>query len=98
MSKKAVEFLARHGIEPEKMDVKAVCEDMVGHMRAGLDGNVRSMLMIPTYLSNDGAVPKGVSAAANGKATKIIIPSEIQSVAGLASGLIESVKNDVKAE
>ena len=63
MSKKAVEFLARHGIEPEKMDVKAVCEDMVGHMRAGLDGNVRSMLMIPTYLSNDGAVPKGVSAA-----------------------------------
>lgn len=45
------------------MDVKAVCEDMVGHMRAGLCGNVRSMLMIPTYLSNDGAVPKGVSAA-----------------------------------
>ena len=38
------------------------------------------------------------TAAANGKATKIIIPSEIQSVAGLASGLIESVKNDVKAE
>lgn len=63
MSKKAVEFLAQHGIEPEKMDVKAVCEDMVGHMRAGLCGNVRSMLMIPTYLSNDGAVPKGVSAA-----------------------------------
>ena len=38
------------------------------------------------------------TAAANGKATKIIIPSEIQSVAGLASGLIESVKNDVKGE
>ena len=39
------------------------------------------------------------TAAANGKATKIIIPSEIQSVAGLASGLIESVKNDAaKAE
>ena len=38
------------------------------------------------------------TAAANGKATKIIIPSEIQGVAGLASGLIESVKNDVKAE
>ena len=45
------------------MDVKAVCEDMVGHMRAGLCGNVRSMLMIPTYISNDGAVPKGVSVA-----------------------------------
>jgi len=34
------------------------------------------------------------SAAADGKATKIIIPSEIQSVAGLAAGLIESVKED----
>ena len=34
------------------------------------------------------------SAAADGKATKIIIPSEIQSIAGLATGLIESVKTD----
>ncbi len=34
------------------------------------------------------------SAAANGKATKIIIPSEIQGVAGLASGLVEAVKGD----
>ena len=38
------------------------------------------------------------SAAANGKATKIIIPSEIQGVAGLASGLVEAVKGDVMAE
>ena len=32
------------------------------------------------------------AAAADGKATKIIIPSEIQGIAGLAAGLIESVK------
>ena len=32
------------------------------------------------------------ASAANGQATKIIIPSEIQSVAGLAAGLMESVK------
>ena len=38
------------------------------------------------------------SAAANGKATKIIIPSGIQGVAGLASGLVEAVKGDVKSE
>ena len=38
------------------------------------------------------------SAAANGKATKIIIPSEIQGVAGLASGLVDAVKGDVKSE
>ncbi len=33
------------------------------------------------------------AAAADGKATKIIIPSEIASVAGLAKGLIETVKD-----
>ncbi len=32
--------------------------------------------------------------AADGKATKIIIPSEIQGIAGLASGVLESVKKD----
>ena len=32
-------------------------------------------------------------AAADGKATKIIIPSEIQGIAGLAEGVVESVKN-----
>ena len=34
------------------------------------------------------------SAAADGKATKIIIPSEIQGIAGLAKGVVESVKDD----
>ncbi len=33
------------------------------------------------------------TAAANGKATKIIIPSEIQGIAGLAEGVVESVKS-----
>ena len=32
------------------------------------------------------------SAAANGQATKIIIPSEIQGLAGLAEGVIEATK------
>ncbi|MBQ3258141.1 MAG: peptidase, partial [Oscillospiraceae bacterium] len=32
------------------------------------------------------------AAAANGQATKIIIPSEIQGLVGLASGLVDSVK------
>ena len=30
---------------------------------------------------------------ADGKATKIIIPSEIQGLAGLAGGIVESVKD-----
>ena len=32
------------------------------------------------------------TAAANGRATKIIIPSEIQGLAGLAEGVIEATK------
>ena len=32
--------------------------------------------------------------AADGKATKIIIPSEIQGIAGLASSVIETIKKD----
>ena len=34
------------------------------------------------------------AAAADGKATKIIIPSEIQGLAGLAQGIVESVKDN----
>ena len=34
------------------------------------------------------------AAAADGKATKLIIPSEIQGLAGLAAGVIESVRDD----
>lgn len=37
------------------------------------------------------------AAAADGKATKIIIPSEIQGIAGLAEGIVETVKNPVKS-
>ncbi len=38
------------------------------------------------------------AAAANGKATKIIIPSEIQGLAGLAAGLKETILDEPKAE
>ena len=34
------------------------------------------------------------AAAANGRATKIIIPSEIQGLAGLAEGVLSTVRND----
>ena len=38
------------------------------------------------------------AAAADGKATKIIIPSEIQGLAGLAEGVVQSVSKEPKAE
>jgi regulator of protease activity HflC (stomatin/prohibitin superfamily) len=34
--------------------------------------------------------------AADGQATKVIIPSEIQGVAGLAEGVIQTVRSDEK--
>lgn len=38
------------------------------------------------------------AAAADGKATKIIIPSEIQGLAGLAEGVVQSVSKEPRAE
>ena len=32
--------------------------------------------------------------AANGRATKIIVPSEIQGIAGLAKGVVETIKEE----
>lgn len=63
MSTKVYDFLKMHGIEPDKTDFAKWTEDMSAHMRSGLEGKIRSMLMIPTYLSNDGAIPKGVPTA-----------------------------------
>ena len=52
--------------------------------------------MINEAQPGDGVIAiKGLEAfakAADGKATKIIIPSEMQGLVGLASGLVETVK------
>ena len=72
------------------------------------EGQAEAILKVQTAtaegirLINEAAPGEGVLkikameafiAAANGKATKIIIPSEIQGIAGLAEGVVESVKN-----
>ena len=72
------------------------------------EGQAEAILKVQTAtaegirLINEAAPGEGVlkikaleafMAAANGKATKIIIPSEIQGIAGLAEGVVESVKN-----
>lgn len=43
---------------------------------------------------NDGVIKLKYLEAFDGKATKIIIPSEIASLAGLAEGVIGAVKED----
>ena len=72
------------------------------------EGQAEAILKVQTAtaegirLINEAAPGEGVlkikaleafMAAANGTATKIIIPSEIQGIAGLAEGVVESVKN-----
>ena len=76
------------------------------------EGQAEAILKVQTAtaegirLINEAAPGEGVlkikaleafTAAANGRATKIIIPSEIQGVAGLAEGIVQSVK-DIPAE
>lgn len=76
------------------------------------EGQAEAILKVQTAtaegirLINEAAPGEGVlkikaleafTAAANGRATKIIIPSEIQGIAGLAEGVVQSVK-DVPAD
>ncbi len=62
-SEKARAFLARHGMGPERIDPDTCIEAMREQMESGLAGGKCSMEMIPTYLSNDGALPHGSCAA-----------------------------------
>ena len=57
-----------------------------------------SLAMLNEKAPNDQVIKlKSIEAMqhiADGKATKIIIPSEMQGLVGMASGLVEGVKND----
>ncbi len=63
IDEKAHAFLARHGMSPESVDPDACIGRMLDEMRSGLAGGPCSMDMIPTYLSNDGELRPGISAA-----------------------------------
>ena len=56
-------FLEKHGMNPESVDPDVCIYRMLAEMRSGLQGGACSMDMIPTYLSNDGELHPGVSAA-----------------------------------
>ena len=56
-------FLEKHGMAPESVDPDVCIYRMLAEMRSGLAGDACSMDMIPTYLSNDGELHPGVSAA-----------------------------------
>ena len=59
---KAQEFLARHGMSPERIDPVQYAPKMAQSMAEGLGAEGCMLPMIPTYLKNSGAVPLGESA------------------------------------
>ena len=61
MKTKAEEFLARHGMSPERIDPVLFAPKMAQSMAEGLEAEGCMLPMIPTYLKNSGAVPLGES-------------------------------------
>jgi len=63
MDERTLDFLRRHALAPDTIEIGREARAMAEDMRAGLCGETRSTLMIPTYLSNDGSIPVGSAAA-----------------------------------
>ena len=95
--------------EKQAAILKAEAENQAAILRA--DGEAQAIMAVQKAMAeslellnqhapNDQVVKlkalEAMQKVADGKATKIIIPSELQGLAGLASGIAESVK-DVKA-
>ena len=59
ISEKAARFLEAHGMAPSAIDPVKEAKAMAADMHAGLAGTASDMLMIPTYLSPEGELPKG---------------------------------------
>lgn len=62
-SEKARVFLARRGMEPERVEFESVTAAFLGEMELGLAGRASSLKMIPTYLTAAGELPMGRPAA-----------------------------------
>ena len=103
--------ILRADAEKQAAILKAEAEKQAAILRA--DGEAQAILAVQKALAdslemlnekapNDQVVKlKAIEAmekVADGKATKIIIPSEMQGLVGLATGLVEGVKENGKAE
>ena len=62
MNSTAQDFLARHGMSPERIDPAEYAPKMAESMAEGLAAEGCMLPMIPTYLKNSGAVPRGENA------------------------------------
>ncbi|MGI5977203.1 MAG: hypothetical protein ACOX68_05855 [Candidatus Limivicinus sp.] len=57
-NQKAIDFLKEHGMSPELTDPGRCAETMLQDMERGLAGEKSSLPMIPTYIKNEGSLPK----------------------------------------
>ena len=99
--------ILRASAEKEAAILKAEAEKQAAILRA--DGEAQAILAVQKALAdslellnekapNDQVIKlkaiEAMKAVADGKATKLIIPSEMQGLVGLASGIAEAVKKD----
>ena len=99
--------ILRASAEKEAAILRAEAEKQAAILRA--DGEAQAILAVQKALAdslellnekapNDQVIKlkaiEAMKAVADGKATKLIIPSEMQGLVGLASGIAESVKKD----
>lgn len=61
-SRKAIDFLEKHGMTPQRVDVLECAGRMRRDMELGLGTTPHSIPMIPTYLKNDGSIAPGKAA------------------------------------
>ena len=59
MNKSVYEFLKKYNMNSDALDMDKSCEDFISQMKDGLKGDVKSMLMLPTYISVGEKVAKG---------------------------------------
>lgn len=52
------DFLTRHGMAAEQVELPSLCRRFQEEMDAGLAGKPSTILMLPTYLSVDGTLPR----------------------------------------
>ena len=91
-NKQSVILAAEGQKEKEIREAEGQAEAIIKVQQATADG----IKAIKDAAADDAVIKlkslEAFAAAANGQATKIIIPSEIQGLAGLAEGIAESVK------
>lgn len=58
MKQQLTDFLKKYHMHYSEIDLDKCTEDFAAQMQSGNDGNVKSLLMIPTYVGIDGEVPR----------------------------------------